>query len=515
MQSSNYSFQFLNGTLSVGKASLTLTAENKSRNYGQNNPPLTVSYSGFVNGETLTTSDLSGTPVLFTAATEGSDVGVYPITLAAGTLRSANYTLAFADGTLSIAATGCAPGGVLTVSDACYGTNIQLTYTNTSATGPFTLVINDSVYKNILSGIPFATGTLSVNAPESIWPGTSMPVSGNVVNNEAAEVGVKFRPNVPGEISGIRFYKVAGNTGTHTGSLWSSDGTLLATATFTSETSAGWQQVYFDQPVIVTPGTTYIASYYAPNGNYAYAPNTFTGKRVTNATGSLTALKASDGGNGVLRKGSAGYPNEQTTDNGNFFVDVVFNNTTSVSRFALTGVVAADGCASNALPIASVEAKMGAFFDMSVSKQDLECLENSNGSITVNAFGCNTPFTFSINNGNYQSGNTFSNLKAGTYTLRIKDGTNLVRDTAITIGVETAVWTGALNNDWHNAANWSINKVPGVATHVIIGASTNECVISNSDVSVASIQIRPGGLMRSVNDRKVNVTGTCVVLPVQ
>ena len=53
----------------------------------------------------------------------------------------------------------------------------------------------------------------------------------------AVELGVKFRADQPGFVTGIRFYKGAGNTGTHVGNLWTSDGTLLATATFTGETA--------------------------------------------------------------------------------------------------------------------------------------------------------------------------------------------------------------------------------------------------------------------------------------
>ncbi len=80
---------------------------------------------------------------------------------------------------------------------------------------------------------------------------------------------MKFVPSADGSVIGVRFYKGAGNGGTHTGSLWSSTGTLLASATFTGESSSGWQSVYFGTPVAVTAGTTYVASYYAPNGNYA------------------------------------------------------------------------------------------------------------------------------------------------------------------------------------------------------------------------------------------------------
>ena len=52
---------------------------------------------------------------------------------------------------------------------------------------------------------------------------------------------MKFQSSVPGWVAGVRFYKGAGNNGTHTGSLWTASGTLLATGTFTNETASGWQ----------------------------------------------------------------------------------------------------------------------------------------------------------------------------------------------------------------------------------------------------------------------------------
>src|SRR5258705_9744215 len=57
------------------------------------------------------------------------------------------------------------------------------------------------------------------------------------------EVGLRFRTTQTGTITGIRFYKGAGTTGTHTGHLWSNTGTMLAEAVFTAETASGWQQV--------------------------------------------------------------------------------------------------------------------------------------------------------------------------------------------------------------------------------------------------------------------------------
>src|SRR5205823_6590931 len=102
------------------------------------------------------------------------------------------------------------------------------------------------------------------------------------------ELGVKFRSDVNGRITGIRFYKGPGDASVHTGSLWSSTGVLLATATFSGETGSGWQQLNFSTPVAITANTTYIASYHT-NGGFYYSFNDFQNAGVDNPP--LHALK--------------------------------------------------------------------------------------------------------------------------------------------------------------------------------------------------------------------------------
>ena len=85
----------------------------------------------------------------------------------------------------------------------------------------------------------------------------------------AVQVGVRFSSSVAGTITGIRFYKGTQNSGTHIGYLWSSTGTLLATVTFACETASGWQTATFSQPVAITPGVEYRASYHSTVGWYA------------------------------------------------------------------------------------------------------------------------------------------------------------------------------------------------------------------------------------------------------
>ena len=64
--------------------------------------------------------------------------------------------------------------------------------------------------------------------------------------DSAVELGVKFRSDVAGNITGIRFYKASTNTGhARRATCGRARGTLLASATFAGETASGWQQVSF------------------------------------------------------------------------------------------------------------------------------------------------------------------------------------------------------------------------------------------------------------------------------
>jgi hypothetical protein len=135
---------------------------------------------------------------------------------------------------------------------------------------------------------------------------------------------VKFKADVNGSITGIRFYKGNGNTGTHIGTLWSSTGTKLASATFTGETAGGWQQVNFTTPVPVTAGTVYVASYFAPAGHYAGDGAYFASTGVDN--GPLHALQNGvSGGDGVYQYGSTSSFPSNSYNATNYWVDVVFS----------------------------------------------------------------------------------------------------------------------------------------------------------------------------------------------
>jgi len=165
---------------------------------------------------------------------------------------------------------------------------------------------------------PVASGSA---ATYSLWSSSTTPALVTDPDSAPIEVGVKFVPGQAGYVTGIRFYKGPQNLGTHVGSLWTSTGTRLATATFTNETASGWQQVNFATPVAVTKGTTYVASYFAPQGKYSVNENYFN-SAYTN--GPLTALATGTGGNGLYRyTATSAFPNA-TYNATNYWVDVVF-----------------------------------------------------------------------------------------------------------------------------------------------------------------------------------------------
>lgn len=153
--------------------------------------------------------------------------------------------------------------------------------------------------------------------------GNTVPKNSNINDGRSVELGVKFRAKYSGQVTGIRFYKSSQNTGTHTGSLWTKSGKLLAKATFTNETKSGWQQVTFAKPVSISANTTYVASYFAPKGHFARDSGVFKNQRTS---GDLIGLKSgTDGLNGVYKYSkTTAYPSTESQAQSWYGVDLVY-----------------------------------------------------------------------------------------------------------------------------------------------------------------------------------------------
>jgi hypothetical protein len=176
------------------------------------------------------------------------------------------------------------------------------------------------------SGAPTATPSPTPATTVRIWPSNAVPAVADSGSDASVELGVKFRSDVPGKITGIRFYKAAANTGVHVASLWTSTGTLLATATFTGETASGWQTVNFPTPVSITANTVYVASYHCDNGHYSADANYFSSTTGADNPPLHALPSTSSNRNGVFAYGNdTVFPNQSFNSN-NYWVDVMFQN---------------------------------------------------------------------------------------------------------------------------------------------------------------------------------------------
>jgi Domain of unknown function (DUF4082)/Bacterial Ig-like domain/Fibronectin type III domain/Bacterial Ig domain len=211
-------------------------------------------------------------------------------------------------------------------------TSVTWTYSWTAHGNPSTTIKSRAVDDSGNLEAPGAGTTVNVNCPCSIWGTGTTPRTADSGDASATEVGVKFKTDTYGYVTGLRFYKAGTNTGTHVGNLWTSSGQLLATATFTGESGSGWQQVNFAQPVALDKNTTYVASYFAPKGHYSQDNGYFytTPELVAPTLGNvdsppLHALRNTNGTiNGVFSHSSSSTFPTSAGDASNYWVDPIF-----------------------------------------------------------------------------------------------------------------------------------------------------------------------------------------------
>jgi hypothetical protein len=193
-----------------------------------------------------------------------------------------------------------------------------------------------------LAGVPMAaafrssfTTSGATACPCSLLASNAVPGLVDSGDAGAVTLGLRFSSSVNGVVTGLRYYRAAANTGTHTGTLWTSGGTSLATLTFT-DGAAGWTTAYFDQPVAISAGTTYVASYYAPNGHYSADLDFYSNAYVNTPLSSVGA--------GGVYTYSNGFPNSNFRQT-NYYVDVLFDTASDVAPTVTATSPAADAAA--------------------------------------------------------------------------------------------------------------------------------------------------------------------------
>uniref|UniRef100_UPI000B12B984 DUF4082 domain-containing protein n=1 Tax=Azohydromonas lata TaxID=45677 RepID=UPI000B12B984 len=252
---------------------------------------------------------------IFSEALDAATVTTATVELRDGANALVSATVAYNAATRAVTLTPSAPLAGST------------TYTVTLRGGAADPRIKDAAGVPLAANASWSFTTLAAanvqSCPCSGWSTSAAPANASIDDPGPVELGVKFRVDVDGVVTGVRFYKGAGNTGTHVGSLWSLDGTRLATATFGNETAGGWQEVQFATPVPVTANTVYVASYFAPNGHYAGDNSYFANAGVDKAPVHLLQNGVS-GGNGLYAYGSGSTFPSQSWQATNYWVDVAF-----------------------------------------------------------------------------------------------------------------------------------------------------------------------------------------------
>lgn len=288
------------------------------------------------------------------------------------------------------------------------------------------------------------------SCPCHIFPAGTVPSSPIIANdNWPTELGVKFKPQSDGYITGVRFYKDASMTDVHTGSLWDAGGGLLASGTFSGETSTGWQDLVFNSPVQVSAGTLYVASFYTPTGKYVANANYF-----TSAVGSYPLLAPDSGsvvgGNGVYITGSDSFPTN-TYNSGNYWVDVTFRQTIDGSAPQVTATTPVNGGTGAALG-SNIVATFNQTLDSSTIDNSTVALTDAKGAATTMTITySDSTHAITMRPGSPLSQNTTytATIRGGNGGVKNLDGTFMVADYAwsFTTGSDTGPWS-----IWNNAA---------------------------------------------------------------
>ncbi len=321
----------------------------------------------------------------------------------------------------------------------------------------------------IVAGL--SLGAHAQNCPCTIWGPTVTPGTVDSGDTNSGEFGIKFRSDVNGMVTGIRFYKSANNNGPHIGTLWSSTGTKLASATFTGETNSGWQQVNFSTPISITAGTTYIASYFAPTGHYSYNTGFLT-TGVDNAP--LHALaNGVDGSNAVFAYSSASTFPTSSFNASNYWVDVVFSTTVGPQPVAVTATSPSNGSALVA-PTTTVTATFSKAVDpTTISNSTFQLVDASNNVVSATV--------------SYNSSTLTATLQPSTALLTATNYTVIVRGGTTDPVVKDSTGTPmAANFEW----SFETANPPGTCPCTIWPSTTTPGTVDSGDPSAGEFGVR-------------------------
>lgn len=403
-----------------------------------------------------TATDASGVVAGIEVSTDGGNTWV----LATGTTSWSYSWTPTASGTASIRVRGFDDSGNMSVPGAA-GTAAHISLN--------------------VSGGTVGSGSFTVFQPSAV-PQIALENDGSAIT-----LGMKFRSSQNGFVTGIRYYKGAGTTGTHTGTMWSATGTRLAEIVFSNETASGWQQAMLNSPVAITANTTYIVSYHSSSGDYCSSNPYFTAAVVN---GPLRGLSnGEDGANGLYVYSSTPTFPASNYGSSNYFVDVVFTGTADTQAPLVQSVLPAAGATN-----ISLNAVASAVFN-----EDMQAGTINNTTIELrdaanNLIASAVSYNSTTRTATLSPQSALANLT--NYTVRILSGASGVKDLAGNPLAANYTWSFTTVPDQTAPTVSSVEPTPGanlVGVNSIVSGIFSEPMNPSSVNGSTIILVANGG----------------------
>jgi|GEM_PF-1074192 len=299
--------------------------------------------------------------------------------------------------------------------------------------GTYQIVVKDA------NGCTSSATSVTITAPTAVSIGSAVKTSYNGADLSCAtSTDGKITVTASGGTGTLQYSKDNGSNyqpGNEFSSLGA--GTYQIVVKDANGCTSSATSVTITAPTAVTIGSAVKTSY---NGADLSCATSTDGKITVTASGGTGTLEYSDD------NGSTYQPGNEFSGLGAGTYQVVVKD--------------ANGCTSSATSVtitAPTAVSIGSAVKTSYNGADLSCATSTDGKITVTASGGTGALQYSKDNGsNYQPGNEFSGLGAGTYQIVVKDANGCTSSaTSVTITAPTAVTIGSAVKDAYNGADLS------------------------------------------------------------
>ena len=532
---SNYTITYVNGSMTVNTAALTITAKPQSKTYGTTFSFAGTEFntSGLLNSDAVSSVTLTSAGAAATAAVAGSPYTIVP-SAATGSGLS-NYTITYVNGSMTVntaalTLTGLTPGnkvydGTTTVTSFTGGTlngvlaGDAVTFT---ASGTFAT-------KNVGTGIA-VTSTTTLGGPQGANYTLTQPAG--LTANITAKTLTLTNPNLAAANKVYDATNAATITGTLSGIVGSDAVTLVGTGTFASKNVGTGIAVTSTSTLTGAQATNYTLT--QPTGltanitpftlSFTFSPvhpnKTYDGTTAATIGSATINVFAADAANVTLGGTPVGTFNSASVGNG---------KTVTITGYTISGTAIGNytlnqptigGVQINPAPLTITANDVSKIYGTTLTTPvpgstafTPAGLVNGEtiGSVTIN-YGAARAAATAVGTysgqvtitSNSASGGTFT---ASNYSITLKSG-------AIIVGSAPFDWTGATNSDWATPGNWTsagivqTTNYPGkLSTTDVANIGVNNSFTNNPNIA-ANLPNSLGGINFGTGPGTINLTLT-------